>query len=278
MQVEITQTTPIYRHPADHGVFVQWVVHDPPLTEIKFKLERSGAPEGPWEPVVSNIEAYHFFDVSRRPPPPPGPGEDVVDLNYLSLTRTVYYRLTGVSKDGAADTDVSDVGGTLPRFQVLMKQKMQRDLAITFKFNGVDVAVLKRRHWGQRCSVCFDRLTRKVTNSKCTVCFGTGFHGGYFAPVRIMGRFLAPNSETQLVPQGKSDTTQIRFICGQQPTVDPDDILVEIAQNRRFIVVAQNETQLRRETVHQSIIASELARDSVEYRIPANWDHHPVMY
>jgi hypothetical protein len=277
MRVEITQTTPLFRHPADHGVFLQWTVDDPPLTDLRFRIERSGSPAGPYDVLFNKLDAFHFFDKMRRLEAP-APGAIVEDLNYLSLARSVYYRVTAISADGISAFDIADVGVTLPKRQLLLKRKMQKDLAITFKFNGVDVAILKRRHWGTRCVACFDRATRKIVNSKCPHCYATGFMGGYFSPVRIMGRFMAPNSETQLVPQGKSDTTQIRFICGQQPIVDPDDILVEIAQNRRYLVIAQTETQLRRETVHQSIIASELARDSVEYKIPANWDHHPVIY
>jgi hypothetical protein len=151
-------------------------------------------------------------------------------------------------------------------------------LFLGFRFNGVDVAVLKRRHWGLRCRHCFDNLTKKVTKSKCIYCYGTGFEGGYFHPVRITGRFLAPNQEVTLTPQGKSDTRQIRFICSEQPIIDPDDILVEIATNQRYLVLAQTRTLLRRETVHQSIIASELSKDSAEYTFVANYDHIPPIY
>ena len=277
MRVDITQTTPLFRHPADHGTFIQWTVEDPPTTALHFKLERSGSLDGPYETLFTQLDGYHFFDKVQYTPPPP-PGTLIEKMNFLSLTRTAYYRVTAISEDGQTAYDTSDVGVTLPRRQLLLKRKMQRDLALTFKFNGVDVAILKRRHWGIRCTSCYDRTTRKIYNSKCPYCYATGFLGGYFDPVRIMGRFLAPNSETQVVPQGKSDTVQVRFICGQQPVVEPDDIIVEVAQNHRYLVMAQSETQLRRETVHQSIIASELTRDSVEYKIPVNYEHHPRIY
>lgn len=277
MRVEITKTVPIFRHPLDHGTFLQWVVHEPPSAEISFKLERSGSPNGPWDELILKLDSYHFFDKMRKVVLP-SPGDIVDDLNYLSLARTIYYRVIASTANGETAYDISDIGASLPFREQLLKRKMQRDLAIGFKFNGVDVAVLKRKHWGLRCPACYDRITRKTTNSKCAICFHTGFVNGYFTPVRIKMRFLAPNNNTSLSPQGKVDTTQVRAICGQEPAVDVDDIIVEMGLNKRYIVTAQSETQLRRETVHQSIILSELARDSVEYRIPANWDHIPIMY
>ncbi len=277
MDLNITQTTPILRTAKDHGVFLQWDVANPPSSEIRFNVERSGSLEGPWERIVNGLVGYHFFD-RQRTPPAPKPGEEIVDFNYLSLARTVYYRVTATSADGIRSEEISDVGASLPRHQVLLKRKMQTDLAIGFRFNGVDVAILKRRHWGVRCARCFDNNTRKVLSSKCVSCFGTGFTGGYFNPVRITGRFLAPSADTQLTQHGKTDITQVRFICGQTPAVDVDDVIVEIAQNRRYIVLSQSETQLRRETVHQSIVLSELSRDSVEYKFPAKLDDIPAIY
>jgi hypothetical protein len=138
--------------------------------------------------------------------------------------------------------------------------------------------VVKRKHWGIRCTKCFDKLTKKVTNSKCPVCYGTGIVDGYWNPVRIKARLGAPSSDTQTTPQGKSDITQLRVTCLPYPNIEPDDILVDIALNQRFIVKNQAQTEIKRETAHQILVISELSRDSIEYQIPVNKDHSPVIY
>lgn len=277
MRVTITRTVPVLRDPRDHGMFIQWDVHDAPSAEITFKLERAGAPEGPFDFVIEGLKGFHFFDKFRDVPAPPA-GATRENLNYLSITRSYYYRVTATAGNGDVAQHVIDLQNTLSPRRARLQRKMLRDLSIGFKFNGTDTYVLKRKHWGLRCRKCFDVLTKKVTNSKCLVCYGVGIEGGFENPVLIRGRFCAPNSNTDLTPQGLSDVTKVRFLCSDYPNVDPLDILVDKKQNQRFIVQQQAQTELQRNTVHQSLVVSQLAQDSIEYRIPVNTDTAPVIY
>ena len=277
MQIQITGTTPIYRSPLDTGVFIQWHLTNPPSADINFKVERSVSPEGPFEVVQDNIVSYYFFD-RYRATPPAGAGETRENLNFLSLVRTVYYRISATAGTGESATSTADVGSDLPPKLARLHRKMQRDLGIGLKFNGVPTYLLKRLHWGIRCKKCFDLLTKKVTSSKCDTCYGVGFEKGYANPIQIKVRFLAPNSDTQMSPQGKTDTTKIRVICLEYPNIDPDDILVTKKTNQRYLVQQQSQTELRRETVHQALVISELSKDSIEYRITVNKETVPVMY
>lgn len=275
MRTSITRLIPIYRSPADNGVFLQWIVEEAPSSLLSFDIERGVSPEGPFDTIITNLKTFYFFDNLRTVPLSTDPKEN---FNLLSLARTVYYRLTARAENGVTATAVSEIEHHLPKRQALLHRKMQRDLALTFKFNGNDVYVLKRKHWGVRCKKCFDILTKKVTNSKCTSCFGTGFEGGYETPVAIKGRFGAPNSDTSMAPQGLVDTNKLRFICLDYPRIDPYDLIIDKKQNQRFLVEKHTATELRRNMVHQSLIVSELSRDSIEYRIVVNSDIQPMVY
>jgi len=279
MEVQITRTTPVYRAPDKTGVFVQWTVGSPPTSGIaKFKLERSGAPEGPFELVIDNLGDFHFFD-DLRSAPTPATGDTRENLNFLSLSRAVYYRVTVTDVDGNEASQVRVLGpDNLSRKILLLRRKAQRDLGVAFKFNSVELAILKRRHWGTRCRDCFDTLTKRVTKSKCDTCFGTGFEGGYFDPIRIRGRIGVQNVQTSITPQGKADINQKRLTILDYPEVERDDIVVDVKANDRYIILHRHATEMQTVTVHQQITVSELARDSVEYRIPANVDHIPSIY
>lgn len=280
MEIRITRTTPIFRSPRETGVFVQWDLPSPPAGSVsKFKLERSGSNEGPFETVIDNITTFHFFDDLRDVPTPEDAEAVRENLNFLSLRRTVYYRVTVTDDTGAEASDISSTGPTLKDRKIaLLRRKMQKDLSVAFKFNAVELAVLKKRHWGVRCKDCFDQLTKRVTNSKCNTCYGTGFEGGYFDPVRIKGRLGVDNVQTNITPQGKADVNKKRITMLAVPLIEPDDIITEIAQNKRYIVQHQHATELKTNPVHQSLTVSELATDSVEYRIPVNTDAAPVIY
>lgn len=280
MEVQITRTTPVYRSPDKTGVFVQWTIESPPVIGIaKFKLERSGSPEGPFELVIDNIDDFHFFDDLRAAPAPSLATDTRENLNFLSLSRAVYYKVTVTDNDGTEDTTTRVVGpDNLSRKIMLLRRKAQRDLGISFKFNSIDLAILKRRHWGLRCRDCFDVLTKKVTVSKCDSCFGTGFENGYFTPVRVRGRIGVQNVQTSITPQGKADINQKRLTLLDYPVLEVDDVVVDVRQNERYIVRHRHATELQTVTVHQQLTVSNLARDSIEYRIPVNLDHSPLIY
>lgn len=278
MRVVITATTPIYRSPQDQGVFLQWDIQDPTVNAISnITVYRSGSAEGPFEKILDNIQGFHFFDSYRNIPVPPT-GDTRENLNFLSLSRTIYYKVVVVDTAGNTAEGIRAVAPGLPRKQALLKRKILRDESVALKFNGIEFAVLKRKHWGLRCKACFDTLTKKVTNSKCPVCYGTGFDGGYFAPVRIRGRIGVANVQTQMTPQGNVDINKRRVVILDYPIVDVYDIVVDIRQNRRYLVEASHGTELRTSIVHQELNVSEVARDSIEYRIAVNYNTAPVMY
>lgn len=277
MQIKITDMTPIYRSPLDTGVFIQWDISSPPSANLEFKIERSVSPEGPYELVRDHIVSYYFFD-QYRDTPAAGAGETRENVNFLSLVRTIYYRVSATATTGETATVVTDLGTDLPPRLARLHRKMQRDLGVSLKFNGVPAYLLKRLHWGIRCKKCFDLLTKKVTASKCESCYGVGFDGGFAAPVQMKIRFLAPNSDTQMSPQGWTDTTKVRVICLAYPNIDPGDILVTKHANQRYLVQQQSQTELRREIVHQALVVSELSKDSIEHRLTVNRETVPVMY
>ena len=271
MQVQITRTTPIYNGPTTTGIFVQWTVTAAPNANVLFKLERSGSPEGPFEFVVDKLTTYHYFDNDNETK------ATRENLNFLSLSRLVYYRVTATAGTETAFV-VEPTGDYLPRRQMLLRRKMHRDIRVGFKFNSVPLIILKRRHWGLRCQVCFDALTKKVTNSRCTTCYGTGFEGGYFTPVRLDGRVSVENIQTQITDQDKVEVNHKTLTILDYPIVEADDIVAELRQNKRYIVVTATRTELRTVPVHQRVVLSELSTDSIEYRLIINKTHIPVIY
>ena len=291
MALIISKTTPILRAPSQTGIFVQWTFSSaPPADVLHFTLERSGSSEGPFELVVENTDSYKFFDSARGSPAPALAEESLCcaevetadtreNLNFLSLSRVVYYRITAHFANSSSESFTRSVSADIRQRKIqLLRRKMQRDFSVALKFSGMDIAVLKRRHWGIRCRACFDLLTKKVTKSKCNSCYGTGFEGGYFNPVRIKGRVGVDNIQTQITEKDKADINKKRLTVLDVPDIEVDDVIIDVQNNKRYIVQTVHSTELQTLAVHQQLTISELATDSVEYRIPVNNDHIPVIY
>jgi len=153
----------------------------------------------------------------------------------------------------------------------LFKRKILRDEATAFRrLNGVPLVVLKRRRWGTRCPECFDPVTRESTLEHCPVCFGTSFQGGYWAPVSIRGRKSAAPVQTQLTAHGESEVKTVTFAILDYPHLEYKDVLVDLRRNDLYEVQIVTPTELKGVTVHQSLTASLLGRNSIEYRVPVD--------
>lgn len=150
----------------------------------------------------------------------------------------------------------------------LLRRKILRDEYILFKkLAGIEFYLLKRRHFGSRCPVCYDPVSRVVTKSICTTCYGTSWQGGYFTPMLILGRRTNSQIQSSVTERAKIDINQMGIQFLDFPRIDEEDVLVERAHNRRFLVRARVSTSLKTIQVHQTIMASELERQAIEYKV-----------
>lgn len=294
MRVVISKITPWF----PHKVKLQWDLEAVNSVGIfHFAVERSGSPGGPWTVIVPSLTDVYLYE------------DDLVteQINVLALNRDIYYRIKAtppsgpvvysdpVNLDGQTSSKVSGpdpvIGYTVdfksqfepspttnimprpdPRARKrLLRRKILRDQYIILKkLSGIEFYLLKRRHFGTRCTVCYDPATRSVTRSACAVCFGTSWANGYFTPIELYGRKLPSQVQTQESPQTPVEINQTRIQFLDFPRIDEEDILVEKSTNKRFLVLSRYFTSLKTIPVHQTVSVSEFERQAVEYNIPIN--------
>lgn len=297
MRVIITSVSPLYAA-TDRGVAVQWKMEAVNESgSFEFTLMRAGSPEGPWEDIVTETDTFIAYDRFEKP----------TEINLLSLARDIYYKIRVVPPSGPANQKISApvnldghaqttlegpdpvIGyhantdyqyeknpqtGLAPRpdgkarLRLLRRKILREEYTLLKKLAGTEFRLLKRKHFGTRCTSCYDPRTREVTKSSCDECYGTSWVGGYHTPVPMLGRKVASQINTQRTPQAKTemDAAQIQFL--DFPRIDEEDILVEVAQNRRFLVKRRYFTSLKTIPVHQTVAVSELERQAIEYNIP----------
>lgn len=272
--VKITRTLPLL----PRGVFLQWDLVGPTETgTYLFDVSRGGSPQGPWELLAAGaINIYNFID---RLPSDTDAKEN--DPNQLSLSRGIFYKVTVTPPSGGANKTsiVALTEASLDGRQRLLKRKMVRDLSISLKkLNGTPVALVKRMHWGPRCTKCFDKYTKEVVRASCTTCFGTGFIPGYHAPVISLARRTPTAVETAMTPEGKTDISMLQVWMLEAPRAEEDDILVFLSDDRRFLVKKVLPTELKTVAVHQKLIVSELARSAIEFRLVVDPARIPPLF
>ena len=269
LSVEITRVTGIW----PRKVFVQWVLHNPHYPSgYKFTIDRSSSPEGPWENIATSLADTYFTvdDTFGAPLTQDEPG-------LFSLRRALYYRVTVVhTSDGTVNT-VKQMEAGLDRRRSGIVRKLRRDVNVMLrKGSGTEIAVLKRRWWGEPCD-CKTK-TGQITRSHCHICYGTGIVSGYWNPVYgFASRSAAPVDE-HTATEGNVETHYIQVIMSYLPEVSPRDILVFVRDNKRYIVETVNTTEIHTAMVRQELQVSELARSSREYNIIVDPWHDPEYY
>jgi hypothetical protein len=308
MQVSISKITPIYPSEVflqwdidpDAGVSGSY-------TFIVERSGSPEGPWTDISGLLTDAVFYSDMDYCTLPDVPPTDGSVKTEaINLHSLSREVYYRVkatdpvgtTGYSApinlDGLTPPTVTEgtVGlGTLittdeqrettpytgiatrPRTRQrirLLRRKVLRDQYIQFKqLNGIDVKILKRRHFGQHCTACKDPFTYEIVIYKCTDCYGTGFIGGFFNPIGAFARFIPAAVQGDISDAGNVSILKTNVLTLSYPKIEKGDVVIEAYSNRRWLVESVYPTEMHRIVVNQRLTASELSRDSIEYLVPA---------
>lgn len=243
------------------STMIQWTIDEElhAAGKLIFKVELSGGPMGPWETLADNLENVLAY-------------EDVNSKTFGRLTDK-YYRISTMS--GAVVSPPHPVLGSIPKQKYLIMRKIFNDeLTMLKKGNGVPLAVVKRMHWGDRCS-CVDPKTNIVTVPNCPKCHGTKVVKGYYKPIYTWGSISPSSMGTDTAPTTsvpEINTTQAMLLSF--PLAYKDDILVELDTNSRWVVVSSRSTEILRTTVHQELILSLLPVTDPVYSLEVPWDYH----
>lgn len=277
--VNITRTTALF----PSAVFIQWDVDCDESGSFAIEVHRAGAPEGPWECAGDGLrDAYNYVDKFFNLPPGERYNDIHSGLNLFSLSRQVYYKVVVTPPSGVENQFESPpvaIEPGLDRRTRLFKRKILRDEATAFRhLNGIQLVALKRKNWGVRCRDCWDPVTRDGTREHCRRCYGTTFEGGYWEPVAIRGRRTPGAVEAQMTPHGDSEVRYVNFLTLDYPHLEYKDLIIDVARNDRFIIQRAVSTELKTVTVHQTLTASLIARDAVEYKVPVDPATVPPLY
>lgn len=267
--LDVTRVTGIW----PRKIYLQWMLRNPGFPDgYTFTIERSGSHDGPWTEIAAGLTDTYFFVDDGFPAPC-----DLSEPGLFSLRRTIYYRVTATHTTDGTVSQVKKLEAGLDRRRQGIVRKLRRDARVVLrKGSGTEVAILKRRWWGEPCN-CTTK-TGQVTRSHCRVCFGTGIVSGYWDPVYGFAvRTSAPVVENTST-QGNVETHNLQIRMYYIPQVAAQDILVFMRDNKRYLVDVPITTEIHTVEVHQELQVSELSRSSREYNIPVDDWRDPAWF
>lgn len=259
-RIVITRITPVW----PKKVFIQWVVKNPSTSVgYTFKVSRSGSPTGPWTDIFSGSDTFFAVDNSFEAT------TDQTTASAYTAKQNMYYRVQVKHDTQGSAEIISPVEASADQRRTGIIRKLRRDAHVSLKkINGVEVAIFKRRWFGEPCTC--KSLTGQTTRSHCSLCEGTGIKQGYWNPVySYANRSIAP-VDAQTTFSGTTETRFLRLLMEYIPEVEARDVVVFLRDNKRFLVERATPTEVQTICAHQEVDVSEIAKSSVEFNLVAD--------
>lgn len=190
---------------------------------LQVENSRSG---GPWEVLDNTLANSCFYVDTRR-------------RNYNKYMNECYRLRLIIPHDTGDEEYVSDIvqAGQFkayPFSSEAMNVIQQAEKAM--ELSGVTGVLLKKKHWGVRCTHCTDFDNQMTVNEHCPWCLGTGFEGGFYNGISmplIKDKVEADERQGEAyVEEGEKITAR----CIAYPWIRYADVWVEDDTNKRYFV------------------------------------------
>jgi hypothetical protein len=230
------------------------------VNNYEFVVEKSDNELGPYyDLTVPFVDRYHIRD-------------STVSGQHAYYNK-IYYRVRVQERgDTSNSRTFPDIGGAkLAAKPDLAALEMARINNLKLKeFIGRKVWIFPRRKSGQRCGTCFDEVSQRKLLSNCSTCFGTGWVGGYHAPVEAYALIVTPNEQTIHANIGNINLENTSMMLGNYPEISEGDVVVE-AENIRWRVAATiSKVAKARALIRQQAPIHRIPKSDIEFMLPMN--------
>lgn len=165
-------------------------------------------------------------------------------------------------------TTLDNLGTSFVNLRITEIQR--REWLLLRKFVGVEVLLFRRKVYGTRCHECYNEDTKRVDKDRCLTCYGTSWEGGYYEPLTTLVQFEATPNDIVLGYTGKQEPNQIQAWTIAFPEMLDLDLIFRVADKRMYRIDKVHFTELAIKSVKQTILLTELSKESVEYRLILN--------
>lgn len=225
------------------------------LTRYRFDLYMSLAENGDFKVIYCDIKNFEFNDYSA---------------NLLNEEIHQYYKIKAVNLD-TNEFIFSDFFSTpsINADNYSYYLNFVYNVYLDNVTNNRKMYLLKRIRSGERCE-CYDDVRGSREADRCTICFGTGFKGGYYPPIPIKVNFANASSLTEgMNPSGTTqEESQVQFWTVGYPLIQENDIIVDTMTKDRATVMSWQPSYKNGFLLRQTISMNKIPEASLFYKIP----------
>ena len=190
--------------------------------------------------------------------------------NLFDLQKVYYYRVRAVEVQSglAVQTFLSSVSTWDGALDLTGIYVVEEHLFFHRYVAGAPTLIFKKRREGPRCPGDWDPKLKRVTKSNCTTCYGTGFVGGFYAPIDAWMNFEPDPKQIQIAEWGLIQPNQTSVQFTNYPLLSIDDLILELKINKMWKVSNVSAAEKNRSTMLQYARVSAVNPSDIEYKIP----------
>lgn len=223
-----------------------------PISDFSFTVLRSQSQEDTdFRVIQEDITGFTFHDPNS---------------SQKARWRQWYYKVRAVEVSSKTFTESPTASNQEKPDRIGLSIIRRNELALR-RFVGVKCFILQERTFGQRCNNCWDNIKQRRKLSNCTICFDTGFLGGFFEPIPALVNLSPSAKQVQKMNFGELTPNQTPAWMSNFPELKPRDILIEEHDGKRWRVSNMVPTRKRRAIIHQNLLLTEINRADVEWKI-----------
>jgi hypothetical protein len=199
-------------------------------------------------PGVSGQLAYEYVDITP---------------NLISWWRKYYYRIRATTPTGEVVSKVK-TWETSPRPHEL-EIISRHDFVLQFLQGTPSFAFVERTTASARCT-CYDITAGRPSDSRCTLCLGTGRQRPYFEPIPFFVDYNPDEHLVNISNFGELQANEKDCWFSAYPQVKPGDILYEVMPATLWRIAMVKTIQPMGTTIQHVCRLTALNRDEVEYQ------------
>ncbi len=227
--------------------------HD--VFDYDFQVLRSESVEGPWDALTPKfVDRYAFIDNA---------------IQIANRWRMHQYIVRVFERSSGDYKDFGPVAHE-PEADLLATELRRHIRLLMREFAGRRCIILPVRTFGQRCPACWNATMQVRTKANCLSCFDTAFARGFLHPIETFIQIDPSSKGEQNTNVGKTQQDNTTMRLGFYPSLKPGDIIVE-AENIRWRVNGQTQTEHSRAAVHQEVTVHRLFEKDIEFAIPVKF-------
>jgi hypothetical protein len=239
-------------------VLVCWdlVTQHSGLDATTFSVERSLSPqfsEDEYDVLEAGISgavgqlSYEYVDITP---------------NLLSWWRMYYYRIRATTPSGEVISQTR-TWETSPRPHELAI--IERHDFVLHYLQGTPSFVFVERTTASAHCTCYDTTAGRPTNSRCTLCLGTGRQRPYFEPIPAFVDYNPDEKLVQISQFGEMQPNQKDCWFSAYPQVKPGDLIYSVMSGALWRVEFVKTIQPMGTTIQHVCRLNGVRRDEVEY-------------